>query len=288
MSKQGLAYAVAAYTFWGLCPIFWKWLGHVDSLEVTCHRMIWSLPVVLFFISVAGYWDELLKVFTQPKLLATLFLTASLIGFNWYIFIWAIEQNQLLQSSLGYFIGPLITVFLGRFILSEPLSRTTWFAIGLILLAVIFLIIKGRQFPWIALTLGISFSLYNLFRKTAGVRALIGFSVEAMIVFPVALAILLMLYRNNELTFLHKNLSTDGLLVMAGLVTTLPLIWAVTGARLISLTMVGFIQYINPSLQFLLAVFVYKQAPNSDLVITFIVIWIAIGIYLKGNMTRSG
>ncbi len=287
MSKQGLAYALAAYTFWGLCPIYWKLLGHVDSLEVTSHRMIWSLPFALIYIVAIQDFKDVLNVFKQPKLVATLFFTATLISLNWYIFIWAIEQNQLLQTSLGYFIGPLITVFLGRFILSETLSPATWLSIGLIILAVLYLIVKGDQFPWIALTLGASFSLYNLFRKTVGVRSVIGFTVEAIIIFPIALALLFWLYQNGQLTFLHTNFSTNSLLILAGLVTTLPLIWAVTGARLISLTMVGFIQYVNPSLQFLLAVFVYQESPNPDLVVTFIIIWIAISIYLRDNIIRT-
>ena len=283
MSKKGLAYAIAAYTFWGLCPIYWKLLVQVNSLEVASHRMIWSLPIVLIFISITGNWKDLFKVFNQPKLLATLFITAMLIGFNWYIFIWAIEQNKLLQTSLGYFIGPLISVFLGRFILSEELSLTSWISIALITIAVVFLIIKSGQFPWIALTLGLSFSLYNLLRKTVSVKSLVGFTTEALIIFPLALAALLWLYQKNELAFLHNNILTDGQLILAGLITTLPMIWAVAGARLIPLSSIGFIQFINPSLQFLLAVFIYKESPHPDILITFTLIWIAIIIYLRGR-----
>ena len=285
--RKGVAYGVAAYGMWGLFPIYFKALSGIPALEVLAHRIVWSVVLLVPLVLVRGQWTELRRVISSKKTLATLILTTVLIAVNWYLFIWAIAHDRVLEASLGYFINPLINVMLGMIFLGEKLSRPAAVAVVLAGLGVSVQVVMVGELPWIALTLAFSFGLYGLLRKTAAVGAVVGLAVETSILMLPAAGYLAWARRTGGLYLGSGDFSTDVLLVLAGAVTAAPLLCFTSAARLLPLTTLGFLQYLAPSGHFLLAVLAYGEVLNPGRIITFICIWLALAIFTTDQIRRS-
>ena len=278
-SLVGVLNAVSAFLIWGLCPIYYKFLPAVPTFEILMHRMVWSflflLPLVLF----QGRWNEFKQALKNGRNLMILLATTLIVSGNWFVFIWAINHNQILQTSLGYYINPLINILFGVVFLKERLRFAQIVAVFLAGMGVLFLTAHHGKLPWIALTLAITFGLYGLIRKVAPVSALIGLTVETFFMSIPALFYLVHLYTCGAGAFLRISIQINLILICAALVTALPLLLFTTGARMLHFSTVGVLQYIAPSATFLLAVFVYKEPFTMVQVWAFGLIWTALCIY---------
>lgn len=285
--RKGVAYGVAAYGMWGLIPIYFKALSGVPALEILAHRIVWSVVLLVPLVLMRGQWPELRRVISSRKTLATLILTTVLIAVNWYLFIWAVDHDRVLEASLGYFINPLINVMLGMVFLGEKLSRPAAAAVVLAGLGVSVQVVMVGELPWIALTLAFSFGLYGLLRKTASVGAVVGLAVETSMLMLPAAGYLVWARRTGGLYLGSGDPSVDVLLVLAGAVTAAPLLCFTSAARLLPLTTLGFLQYVAPSGQFMLAVLAYGEVLTTGRIITFVCIWIALAIFTTDQIRRS-
>jgi chloramphenicol-sensitive protein RarD len=265
---------------WGLLPIYWKWLSGVAPVEVVAHRIIWSLLTLLLITACTGTWQN-----PGKRKLGWLLLSACLIGANWFIYIYAVQQGRVLECSLGYFIMPLVSVLLGLLILKERISRRKQFAIALVTLAVCLLVIHYGRIPWIALGLALTFSFYSLVRKQLPLGAWNGTLYETAVLTPVAVAILCMLANDHRLAFASHGTYIKGLLITTGLVTTVPILLSISASKRLTLTTLGLLQYLAPSIQFLLAVSVFHEPFDAVNGIAFAIIWLALAIY-SGNYAR--
>ncbi|MEM7116669.1 MAG: EamA family transporter RarD [Chloroflexota bacterium] len=276
--NKGTWYALSAYTLWGLLPIYWKWLAAVPALEILAHRVVWSLLFLLAILSYRRYW-QWLPLLKEWRVAATFLATTILLFINWYVFIWAINAGYIVEASLGYFINPLVNVLLGMLFLGERLRQWQWLAIGFALLGVGYLTISYGSLPWIGLTLAFSFGFYGLLRKTAKLDALAGLSTETAVLLLPAPAYLFWLEGQQTAAFLHSDATTNFLLLFAGVVTAIPLLLFSLGARRVTMTTLGILQYIAPTLQFMLGVYVYGEAFTTERLIGFAFIWTALAIY---------
>lgn len=275
----GFVYGITAFGIWGLVPIYYKALGHVPSLEIVAHRVVWAMLALLVLVLAKRQGRLILNELRDLRNLGFYLITTLLVSTNWLIFIWAIHHNRLLESSLGYYINPLVSVVLGVLFLRERLNGRQILAVGLAAAGVLNLIIMFGSFPWIALTLALTFGFYGLLRKRAGGDAIRGLSIETMLATPIALLFLGMLAFHGEGAFGRINLSTDVLLIFAGFVTAAPLICFLQAARRVRLSTVGLMQYLAPTLNFLLAVLAYGEPFTTAHLITFTCIWVALAIY---------
>jgi len=275
----GLVNAVSAYLIWGLSPIYFKALKTVPAFEILMHRMVWSFLFLLPFLFFNGRWNEFIGVFRHGKRLGALLITTLLVGFNWFLFIWAINHDHVLQTSLGYYINPLVNVLLGVIILGERLRPAQLVAVALAAVAVLNLVVSFGEIPWVSLGLALSFSCYGLIRKVVPVSSIVGLSVETFLLMMPAIGYLLNAHRGGSGAFLRVGISTDLLLISAALVTAVPLILFTRGARRLHFSTIGFFQYIAPTCTFLLAVFLWKEPLESARLWTFVMIWAALVIY---------
>ncbi len=275
----GLFGALAAYLIWGLSPIYFKALHAVPSFQILMHRMIWSFALLLPLLLIFGRGRAFMAVLRTPRTLLVLTVTTLLVSFNWFLYIWAINNDHILQTSLGYFTCPLVSVFLGAVFLGERLRRLQIAAVVLAAGAVLVLTVRQGEFPWVALSLAVSFAVYGLLRKTAAVEALEGLTLETLLMCLPAAVYLIRLEGDGAGAFNHLGPSIDLLLVGTALVTAIPLLLFNFGARRLHLTTIGFLQYLAPSCTFLLAVFVYHEhfAPVQGW--TFAAIWTALGLF---------
>lgn len=287
MSKIGLLYALGAYVFWGLLPIYWKLLSQVPALEVVSQRTAWSLPLLFIFIIVSKQWHKIVALCKQPKILALLAISSVLLTINWLIYVWSIEVNRLTDSSLGYFINPLLSVFFGVIFLKENISKLQIFAILIAAIGVLYLAIIGGVFPWIGIALAVTFASYNLLRKMIPVESLTGLFIEVCMVTPFAMIYLIYMGRQDSMMFINADMDIKTLLIMSGLITALPLIWVVKASKLLPLSIVGILQYINPSLQFLIAVLLFNEPLGKNKLIAFIFIWAAVILFIFDNWRKS-
>jgi len=286
-ARVGVIYGLAAYGAWGLAPVYFKAVSSVPALEVLAHRIVWSVIILAVLMSFRGQWSEAIKALRHRQTHVILIATTLLIATNWYLFIWAVEHNLVLQASLGYFINPLVNVLLGVVFLRERLSKWATISVGLATIGVAFQAIQGVGIPYIALTLASLFGIYGLLRKVVKVKAVPGLAVETMMLFPPAVAYLVWLGMQDSGQFLARSWSFDMLLIFAGFMTTLPLIWFTKAARRLPLSTMGFMQYIAPSLHFVLAVLAYGETFTYHHAITFGCIWVALGIYTVDAMRRA-
>jgi chloramphenicol-sensitive protein RarD len=277
--NRGIHYAVVAYVLWGLFPVYWKALQTVSAREILCHRMVWSLMVIVIMLRYKSHWKWLQNAITNPVTLITFLGTACILALNWLTYIWAINSGYIVETSLGYFINPLVNVLLGVIFLRERPRSWQWMAIMVAASGVLYLTVGYGVFPWIALTLASTFGTYGLLRKTASLNALEGLSMEIGILFLPALAYLLYLEHVGIASFGHTQILANILLPFAGVVTALPLLLFASAARRITLTTLGLLQYIAPTLQFLLGVFVYGEIVTKSRMAGFVAIWIALFIY---------
>ncbi|NTW37831.1 MAG: EamA family transporter RarD, partial [Syntrophobacteraceae bacterium] len=273
---KGFLCALSAFLIWGLSPLYWKTLQGVPAFEIVLHRVVWSFLFLLPILVVQKRTGEFLSVMRNPGVLATLLATTLLVAVNWLIFIWSVNSGRLLQASLGYYINPLFSVLLGVVILKERLRRAQVLAVLLAAAGVLYLTIGLGQFPWIALTLAFTFGLYGLVRKIAPVSALVGLTVETLLMLPPSLGYLGTLYFDGRGAFFHISPGIDLLLVASALATALPLLLFNLGTRILHLSTIGFMQYIVPSCFFLFAVFVFREPISSVQLWTFALIWSAL------------
>lgn len=285
-TRTGSIFAVMALSAWGLLPIYWKQLSTVPSIEVIGHRAVWSLLFLTVFCCLRGAVGELVAVARSPKKSATLALTGTLIAINWLVYVWGVTTGQLVEASLGYFLSPLVTIALGALVLRESLSPRKKVAVALASAGVLLKTVSAGTAPWLGLTLAVSMSLYGFLRKRCGVSALAGLTVETAILAPFALMYLGYLALNGESHYTSEGPTTTLLLTLTGVATSLPLIWFVRASQLLPLSTLGILQYLSPTLQFLLAVGVYKEAMTPSAYVSFSCIWAAIALYLSGDMLR--
>lgn len=273
----GFLYGLGAFGFWGLTPLYFKAVGHVPALEVMAHRVIWAMLLMLALLLWRRRLRELSRELGNPRRLLFYAATALLVSINWFIFIWAIQQNRLLEASLGYYINPLVNVFLGMLFLHERLNGWQMLAVALAAIGVLNLVLAHGVFPWIALALAFSFGFYGLLRKKARVDVMSGLTVETILLAPLALTFLLLLGAHGA--FGRGDVGTDLLLVAAGFVTAVPLLCFLQATQRLALSTVGLMQYLAPTLNFLLAVLLYDEPFTLSHLITFVCIWIALAIY---------
>lgn len=277
--QKGIYYAVAAFVMWGLVPVYFKAVDGVPAFEVLAHRVVWSVVFLGLFLLLKGKLSELTTLRNSPKILLSLGLSALVISINWLVFIWAVSEQRIVETTLGYFINPLINIVFGFFIFSERLRFLQLIAVAIATIAVLYQIILIGELPWVALTLATSFSIYSVLRKKIPIDSITGLLVETLWLFPMALVYMIWLSSQSNFVLLNGSTEIQMLLLAAGLVTSLPLIAFASGARRLSLTMVGLLQYIGPSIAFLIAVFYYNEPMDQNRLITFVMIWIALAIF---------
>jgi chloramphenicol-sensitive protein RarD len=284
-ARAGLLFGLAAYGWWGVMPIYFKLLKAVPSIDIVAHRIVWSLVVLVLFTTVARAWDQILAAVRRRKTLAMLFLTSLLIGTNWLLYVHAINSGHILAGSLGYYLNPLANILLGRFILKEQLSRLQWAAVAIAAAGIAVLAAGALGTLWISLTLCFSFATYGLLRKIIHVESLAGLTVETALLFPIALGWLLLGGAEGRPMFGAGGQET-ALLVAAGVVSTVPLLCFTAAARRLAYSTVGILQFIAPTLQFLLAVAIYNEPFTWAHGVAFGCIWTALALYL-GSMIRD-
>lgn len=272
-------YAASAYAVWGLFPIYWKWLHAVAPAQLLSHRIIWSWVLLTLIIVMLRQVGEYRREVARPRVLRTYAIAAVLVSANWLTYVWAVNAGHVVQTSLGYFINPLISILLGVVFLRERLRPWQWVAICVAASGVVFLAIEGRQVPWIAITLAVTFGLYGMVKKMAPLSSVHGLALETAILAPVALGYLVFTAYQGSGAFLELGATTDLLLVGAGVVTTAPLLMFATAAKRIPLTWLGILQYIAPTIQFLLGVFLYHEPLSAARLAGFIIVWAALAIF---------
>ena len=284
--NSGFWATVCAFLVWGVFPIYWKWLQEVPALQIMAHRLVWCFVLVAAWLTLrrgAAWWRPLVA---QPRLLKLLCTSAVLIAANWWLYIWAVNAGHIVETSLGYFINPLVNVLLGVIVLKERLNRWQWLAVAVAASGVIWLTLQLGSPPWIALTLAISFGCYGLIRKIAVVESAPALGVESSILFLPVVAYLVWAQVTGVASFLHVTPAVDALLVASGVVTALPLILFAYGAQRIPYSLVGILQYIAPSLQLLCGVLLYGEPFTAVQAQGFACIWLALGIYATDGLVR--
>jgi chloramphenicol-sensitive protein RarD len=283
MMKKGVLYGLGAYVLWGFFPIYWKLLHDVSALQVIGHRIAWSFLVLIAFILITKQWNEFRAAAFDSKAVRMYTVSSVLLTINWLIYVWGVNAGFIVETSLGYFINPLLSVLLGVVFLRERLRPLQWLAVGLAAAGVIYLAVAYGRLPWIALSLAVSFGFYGLVKKLAPLSSLYGLALETAIVFPAALVYLLFVGLNGQGSFMHAGITIDLLLAGAGIVTTVPLLMFASAARQIPLSMIGLLQYVAPTLQFLIGVFLYKEPFESSHLIGFGCVWVALIIFWFEN-----
>ena len=284
--KKGILYGIGAYTLWGFFPIYWKLLHAVSPLELIGHRISWSFLMLLSFILLTRQGADFRAVF-KPQILRIYLLASLLIGANWLVYVWAVNAGHIVETSLGYFINPLLSVLLGLFFLREKLRPLQWVPIGLAFVGVVYLTIEFGRLPWIALVLAFTFGFYGLAKKLAPLSSLLGLALETGLLFIPAVVYMVYLEGTGSASFLHTGLLPDLLMIGAGLVTTIPLLMFASAAREIPLTMIGVLQYLAPTFQFLIGVFVYKEPFDRSRLIGFGIVWLALVFFWVENYLAS-
>jgi chloramphenicol-sensitive protein RarD len=268
--------------FWGFFPIYWKLLHHVPAIQLIGHRIIWSFLLLIVVILFTKQWTDF-RATVNAKVLRIYTIAALLIGVNWLLYVWAVNANFIVETSLGYFINPLISVLLGVIFLKERLRIAQWIPVVLAALGVAYLTYVYGRLPYIALTLAFSFGLYGLVKKISPLGSLYGLTIETGILFIPALGYLIFVQAASTAAFLNTGSTADMLMIGAGLVTTVPLLMFASAARSIPLWVVGLLQYIAPTLQFIIGVFIYKEPFSHNQLIGFGIVWTALVIFLVEN-----
>ena len=291
MDRKGVLYAIGAYVMWGLFPIYWTQLEGISALQLIGHRIGWSFILLAIVILVTKQWTAFRSAAFNGRTIRIYLLAACLISVNWFTYVWAVTHGYVVETSLGYYINPLFSVLLGVTIFRERLRPIQWAPIALAALGVIYLTITYGSPPWIALTLAASFGLYGLVKKTAPLGSLYGLTLETGLLFVPALAYLAACEVAGQGAFLHSGLKADWMMVGAGLVTTVPLLLFASAAPRVPLTTLGILQYVNPTMQFLLGVLVYREPFTHDRLIGFGLVWAGLilfwaeGLYARRNLS---
>ena len=285
--KKGVLYGISAYLLWGIFPVYWKLLEAVPAIQIISHRIIWSFVLLALILFITRQWRSFHSAALSRRVVLIYLVSAILLSINWLTYIWAINAGFVLETSLGYFINPLLSVLLGVLFVREKLRPLQWLPIGLAAIGVIYVAISYGQFPWIALTLAISFGLYGLVKKVAPLGSLFGLTLETGLLFLPAVAFLAVLEWQRQGAFLHVPAVSNLLMIGAGLVTTVPLLLFASAAQRIPLSTLGILQYINPTIAFLLGLFLFHEPFNLSLLIGFSIVWLALIIYWGENYLAS-
>jgi chloramphenicol-sensitive protein RarD len=287
--NTGMLYAALAFSIWGLFPLYFHAVGSVGALEILAHRMLWSLLFLGLVLTFRRQWKWLGQALRQPRVVGSFIASALLLSANWFTYIWAVNHGHVIDASLGYFLTPLVNVMLGYALLHERLRRGQWLAIALAAGGVAWLAWQAGQLPWIAMLLAATFGGYGLLRKTAALGALEGLSFETLILFPLAFAYLGWLMLAGQSAFIATDAAgTRWLLVAAGPITAIPLLLFAAGARRIPLSVLGLLQYIAPTIQLLLGIWIFQETFSAERMVGFIIIWSALALYAaEGLWQRS-
>jgi chloramphenicol-sensitive protein RarD len=278
-TNRGVWYAVGAYLSWGLFPVYWKLLHQVPAMELICHRVLWSCLTLYGLVALRGRWSAIAAAARRPRIIGIYLVAAVLIGINWLVFIWGVNSGYVIETSLGYFINPLLSVLLGVVFFRERLRRWQWVSILLAGAAVLYLTLAYGSLPWISLVLAVSFGLYGTVKKVAPLGAVTGLTIETSLLIPIALGWLAWRAHTGEAAFLHLAPVTLALLLCSGAVTTLPLLLFAAAAQRIPLAQIGVLQYIAPTLQFLLGAVVYHEKFTPAQFVGFVLVWISLALF---------
>ena len=285
--NTGILSATLAFLCWGLFPLYFHAIGDVPPLQILANRMVWSLLFLVIVLAVRRQWAWL-NLVRRPRVFGSFVASALLLSINWLIYIWAVNNGHVIEASLGYFINPLVNIMFGSMLLKERLRRAQWMAIGVAALGVAWLTWQAGTVPWVALALAISFGGYGLLRKTAALGALEGLSFETMVLFPLAAGYVIWLTVHGQNAFINtESNATRGLLVAAGPITAIPLLLFAAGARKIPMSVLGLLQYLSPTMQFLLGVWLFHEAFTAARLVGFVLIWLALALYgAEGLLNR--
>ena len=283
----GCLFATLGFGFWGLNPIYFKAVGEVPALELLAHRVLWSVPLLAVMVSLAGGWQRIAAALRRRAVLLPMLATTLILSVNWLLFILAIQNDRILEASLGYYMNPIFMVFLGMVFLRERLRRTQVLALTVAALGVLNLIVLSGEIPWFGLGLMTTFGIYGLLRKVMPLGSVEGLFLETCIMLPPALLWLFYLGWTGNGSFLGGGWSLDLLIIAAGPVTALPLVWFASGARRLKYATLGLFQFIAPSLQFLLGVLVYEEPFGDAQLVAFACIWSACGLYAVDGLRNA-
>lgn len=279
--KKGIMYATFAYIIWGILPIYWNLVNEIVPFEILAHRIIWSAVFMLLLLTftkqLSMFKNATIKLFKQKKMLLAIIAAGYIITVNWGTFIWAVNNHHVLQASLGYYINPLMSIFLAFIFLGERFSKAQWIAIALAFIGVIYMSFQVGEFPYVSILLATSFALYGLIKKVVDIDAFSSITIECIVTLPAALIYIFYLSQNDAITFGMNH--SSGWLLLSGAITAIPLILFSAGARRIPLSLTGFIQYIGPTLMFFIGIFLLGEHFDVDQLITFIFIWAGIILY---------
>lgn len=284
--RSALVAGVAAFAIWGLVPIYWKLLQHIPAAQILAHRFVWTTTFLVGWLTWQRRWPEVRENIRSRRTLVYCLTSGMAISINWLLFIWAVNAGRIVETSLGYFMTPLVNVLFGALFLRERLTRWQFASVMLAALGVLNLVVGYGKFPWVAITLCISWGVYGLLRKKSGTRPIPGLFVETMLLTPVAMIYLLTLAHGGTVIFGPGHWSLSLLLLTTGVVTGLPLVWFGHATRHLRLTTVGFMQYLAPSGSFLLGVFVYRETFTRTHFLTFTLVWMALGIFTTEALFR--
>ena len=295
-SRRGLAHGIAAYALWGMAPLFWRQVRQVSPIEILAHRVVWGVVTFALLCGIAGTWPAVRAAFRDRRTVAAMALSGTLVLFNWGAFVLAVETDRLLDASLGYFINPLLSVALGMLVLRERLRSLQWLAIGLAMVGVAILTWRMGRVPWISIVVATSFGAYGLVRKLARVESLAGSTVETALLTPVAVGYLAIVAACGGGQLGHATAGTQLLLLSTGVVTAAPLLLFTSAARRLPLSTVGFLQYLAPTAQFVLAIALYHEKFNRDQLVAFSFIWLGLIAFsidlvrtpIEAPISRSG
>ena len=290
--RLGLIFGFAAYSLWGLFPLYWNRLAPATPLEILCDRFIWSLVFLIILMTVTRTWSRLRPVIASRRSMLLLAVASVLIGVNWGVYIWAVSNQHVVEGALGYFINPLVLVVVGTVFLGEKLRRLQWIAVGLAVIAVVVTTFGYGRLPWIALILAFSFAGYGVIKKVADVDPIASLTIETAYVSPLCLAYLIFLASSNSLVFGHSSARETLLLAGAGVVTAIPLLLFSGAAIRIPLSTMGLLQYLTPSIQFFLGIFLMNEHMSPVLLTGFLIVWAALALFTfdslrSGQRTRS-
>jgi len=287
-SRAGVIAAVCAFVFWGMAPVYWKQVGHVPAFEVLCHRVLWSLFFVGILLSARSGWSAFRAIFSSKRTMFLLTISGCLIGGNWGLYIWAVNHGMVLQTSLGYYITPLVSMMLGVAVFKDKIRPIQLCAVFLAVAGVVTQLIMVGELPWVSIVLSVSFALYGLLRKLANVESISGLMFETVLLIPFVLFYLGSLELQGTASFLHIDRLTDFYLIFAGVITSLPLMWFAYAACRLRLTTLGLLQYIAPSLAFMQGIFLFNEPFSMGHLFTFMFIWSALALYSgEGWLQRS-
>ncbi len=285
-SRSGFFFALSAYLIWGTLPLFWKLTENYDPVEVTAHRAFWSLPIAIIVCIALKRTGDIMPALRSPKKVATLFLSSCLVSFNWGVFIWAITVDRVLDTALAYYINPLITVLLGFVFLGDRFNRLQLAAILIAAAAVLMLTVVGGQFPWVSIALALTFGLYGLIRKTVDVGPTQGFLIEILLIFPIVAGFIGWKMMNGTSVFFESP-EVSWLMILAGPATATPLILFSVGAKRLRLSTIGLMQFLVPTMIFLIGVFIFKEPMREVQLAAFAMIWFALVLYALSIMQSS-